>query len=108
MSADLNRRGFLRLLVGGAAAAAAPTKAYSFLGDILRKKVEPVTSVDFQVAGLNDIERIEELNEFAREMLEMMNAELARQIFYGRPGYRLGAPRLTGLASRYSSVGGNK
>lgn len=38
----MNRRGFLRLLGGAVAAAAAPTKAYSFLGGILRPRREIV------------------------------------------------------------------
>lgn len=36
----MDRRNFLRLLIGGAAAAVAPTKAYSFLGGIFRRKQE--------------------------------------------------------------------
>lgn len=33
----LSRRGFLRCLLGGAAAAAAPTKTFVFFGNILRR-----------------------------------------------------------------------
>lgn len=34
----MERRNFLRLLLGGAAAVAAPTKVYSFLGGIYRPR----------------------------------------------------------------------
>lgn len=34
----MNRRGFLRLLGGAVASAAAPTKAYAFFGEILRPR----------------------------------------------------------------------
>lgn len=39
----MDRRGFLRFLGMGIAAAVAPTKAYSFIGGILRKRPEIIT-----------------------------------------------------------------
>lgn len=94
----MNRRGFLRLLVGGAAAAVAPTKTFAFFGNILRKP-EP----SWDASDLAIMSAWKESDEKIAKFLEAMQEQVCIQLFYGSGP---GSPPLEfeGLKPRYSSI----